>query len=87
MEISTSVLEELHKVSTRREHTFAVLTDVDGTPIAVRPDAVLHVRPHETVSEPPNVLAATAQTGSDWPRACSVSCHRRAAVAWSLAES
>ena len=48
------VLEELHKVATRREHTFAVLTDVDGTPIAVRPDAVLHVRPHETVTEPPN---------------------------------
>ena len=40
-----SVMDELHKVSTRREHTFAVLQDADGHPIAVRPEAVLHVRP------------------------------------------
>jgi hypothetical protein len=39
-----TVMEEVHKVSTRREHTFAVLTDVSGDSIAVRPEAVLHVR-------------------------------------------
>ena len=44
-----AVMEELHKVATRREHTFAVLRDPGGEPIAVRPDAVLHVRP---VAEP-----------------------------------
>jgi hypothetical protein len=40
-----TVIEELHKVFTRREHTFAVLEDLSGTPVAVRPEAVLHVRP------------------------------------------
>jgi hypothetical protein len=40
-----TVVEELHKVFTRREHTFAVLQELDGTPVAVRPEAVLHVRP------------------------------------------
>jgi hypothetical protein len=40
-----TVMEELHKVFTRREHTFAVLQDLSGTPVAVRPEAVLHVRP------------------------------------------
>jgi hypothetical protein len=40
-----TVVEELHKVFTRREHTFAVLQDLSGTPLAVRPEAVLHVRP------------------------------------------
>ena len=40
-----TVVEELHKVFTRREHTFAVLQDLSGTPVAVRPEAVLHVRP------------------------------------------
>jgi hypothetical protein len=40
-----TVVEELHKVFTRREHTFAVLQDLNGTPVAVRPEAVLHVRP------------------------------------------
>ena len=40
-----TVIDELHKVSTRREHTFAVLHDASGEPIAVRPDTVLHLRP------------------------------------------
>lgn len=39
------VMDELHKVSTRREHTFAVLEGSGGAPIAMRPDAVLHIRP------------------------------------------
>jgi hypothetical protein len=43
-----AVMDELHKVLTRREHTFAVLNDLSGTPVAVRPEAVLHVRPRET---------------------------------------
>jgi len=41
------VVEELHKVFTRREHTFALLNDLSGTPVAVRPEAVLHVRPRD----------------------------------------
>lgn len=49
------VLEELHKVLTRREHTFAMLTDLNGKPIAVRPEAVLHIQPHDTVTDPPEV--------------------------------
>jgi hypothetical protein len=40
-----AVVDELHKVFTRREHTFAVLNDLSGSPVAVRPEAVLHVRP------------------------------------------
>jgi hypothetical protein len=40
-----TVVENLHKVFTRREHTFAILQDLSGTPVAVRPEAVLHVRP------------------------------------------
>jgi hypothetical protein len=40
-----TVVEDLHKVFTRREHTFAILEDLSGTPVAVRPEAVLHVRP------------------------------------------
>jgi hypothetical protein len=43
-----AVVDELHKVFTRREHTFAVLNDLGGTPVAVRPEAVLHVRPRDT---------------------------------------
>lgn len=43
-----AVVDELHKVFTRREHTFAVLTDLSGTPVAVRPEAVLHVRPQDS---------------------------------------
>jgi hypothetical protein len=42
-----TVVEELHKVFTRREHTFAMLRDLSGAPVAVRPEAVLHVRPCE----------------------------------------
>jgi hypothetical protein len=41
-----TVVEELHKVFTRREHTFAILHDLSGETVAVRPEAVLHVRPH-----------------------------------------
>ena len=41
------IVGELHKVLTRREHTFAILHDLSGSPIAVRPEAVLHVRPCE----------------------------------------
>lgn len=40
-----SVIDELHKVSTRREHTFAILEEPTGRAIAMRPDAVLHIRP------------------------------------------
>jgi hypothetical protein len=40
-----TVVEDLHNVFTRRERTFAVLQDLSGTPVAVRPEAVLHVRP------------------------------------------
>jgi hypothetical protein len=40
-----AVVGELHKVFTRREHTFAMLQDLSGTPIAVRPETVLHVQP------------------------------------------
>lgn len=43
-----AVVDELHKVFTRREHTFAVLNDLGGMPVAVRPEAVLHVRPRDT---------------------------------------
>jgi hypothetical protein len=49
------VVEELHKVFTRREHTFAILQEVAGTPVAVRPEAVLRVRPNEAVTEAPGV--------------------------------
>ena len=41
------VVGELHKVFTRREHTFAMLHDLSGTPVAIRPEAVLHVRPSD----------------------------------------
>jgi hypothetical protein len=43
-----AAVDELHKVFTRREHTFAVLNDLSGMPVAVRPEAVLHVRPRDT---------------------------------------
>jgi hypothetical protein len=39
------VTDELHKVFSRRESTFAMLQDAAGRPIAIRPDAVIHVRP------------------------------------------
>ena len=48
-----AIMDELHKVATRREHTFAVLRDAGGQPIALRPDAVLHVRPAAGGEEPP----------------------------------
>jgi len=47
------VVDELHKASTRREYTFAILHDLSGTPLAVRPEGVLHVRPSEAVTSPP----------------------------------
>ena len=47
------VVDELHKVFTRREHTFAILHDLSGTPVAVRPEAVLHVRPSDAVTGSP----------------------------------
>jgi hypothetical protein len=40
-----AVIDRLHEVASRREHSFAVLHDPDGRAIAVRPEAVLHVRP------------------------------------------
>jgi ABC-type phosphate transport system auxiliary subunit len=40
-----TVIDELHEVASRREHSFAVLQDTDGRVVAVRPEAVLHVRP------------------------------------------
>jgi hypothetical protein len=48
-----AVVDELHKVFTRREHTFAILQDLSGNPVAVRPEAVLHVRPRDAPTEPP----------------------------------
>ena len=39
------VIDELHKVATRREHSFALLRGASGETIAVRPEAVVHVRP------------------------------------------
>jgi hypothetical protein len=40
-----AVIDELHKVATRREHSFAILRDASGEAIAVRPETVIHVRP------------------------------------------
>jgi hypothetical protein len=40
-----AVIDKLHEVASRRVHSFAVLQGEDGRPVAVRPDAVLHVRP------------------------------------------
>ncbi|HEX2411901.1 MAG TPA: hypothetical protein VHJ39_12100 [Solirubrobacteraceae bacterium] len=40
-----AVIDELHKVGTRREHSFALLSEPDGDAIAVRPETVVHVRP------------------------------------------
>jgi hypothetical protein len=47
------VVAELHKAFTRREHTFAMLHDSSGTPVAIRPEAVLHVRPSEALTSSP----------------------------------
>ena len=49
-----AVMDELHKVSTRREHTFAVLEEASGEPIAMRPDAVLHIRPLGSHTDSPS---------------------------------
>ena len=40
-----AVIDELHKVGSRREHSFALLRDTSGEAIAVRPETVVHVRP------------------------------------------
>lgn len=40
-----AVMDELHKVASRREHSFAMLRDTSGKPIAVRPEVVVHIRP------------------------------------------
>ncbi|MDP9134663.1 MAG: hypothetical protein M3N56_07530 [Actinomycetota bacterium] len=40
-----AVIDELHKVGSRREHSFALLRDTSGDTIAVRPEAVVHIRP------------------------------------------
>jgi hypothetical protein len=40
-----AVIDKLHEVSSRREHSFAVMKDADGQPVAVRPEAILYVRP------------------------------------------
>ena len=40
-----AVIDELHKVASRREYSFALLRDATGETIAVRPEAVVHVRP------------------------------------------
>ena len=44
-----AVIDKLHEVASRREHSFAVLKDTSGRTIAVRPEAVLHVRPAASV--------------------------------------
>jgi hypothetical protein len=40
-----AVIDGLHEVASRRVHSFAVLEDTDGRPVAVRPETVIHVRP------------------------------------------
>jgi hypothetical protein len=40
-----AVIDRLHEVASRREHSFTVLKDTDGRTVAVRPEAVSHVRP------------------------------------------
>jgi pyrimidine operon attenuation protein/uracil phosphoribosyltransferase len=40
-----AVIDALHDVASRRLHSFAVLVDSGGEEIAVRPEAVAHVRP------------------------------------------
>jgi hypothetical protein len=39
------VIDKLHEVASRRVHSFAVIQAADGRAVAVRPEAVLHVRP------------------------------------------
>jgi hypothetical protein len=40
-----AVIDRLHEVASRRVPSLAVLQAADGRAVAVRPDAVLHVRP------------------------------------------
>ena len=40
-----AVIDELHKVGTRREHSFALFRERSGEAIALRPETVVHVRP------------------------------------------
>ena len=40
-----AVIDELHKVGTRRENSFAILREAGGDAIALRPETVVHVRP------------------------------------------
>jgi hypothetical protein len=40
-----AVIDKLHEVASRRVHSFAVIQAADGRAVAVRPEAVLHVRP------------------------------------------
>lgn len=40
-----TVIDALHEVASRRVHSFAVLRDTGGEAVAVRPEAVMHVRP------------------------------------------
>ena len=47
------MVNELHKVFTRRERTFAILHDLSGTPVAVGPEAMLPVRPSEAATGSP----------------------------------
>ena len=39
-----TVIDKLHEVASRRVHSFAVIQAADGRAVAVRPEAVLHVR-------------------------------------------
>jgi hypothetical protein len=40
-----AVIDKLHEVASRRERSYAMLQDADGRAVAVRPEAVLHIRP------------------------------------------
>ena len=40
-----AVIDELHKVASRREHSFARLCEPGGETIAVRQETVVHVQP------------------------------------------
>lgn len=60
-----TVLEELHKVATRREHSFAVMQGPDGEPIAMRPGAVIHVRPAGPSDDAPP--SSSSQRAPDEP--------------------
>ena len=49
-----AVIDESPRVSTRRDHTFAVLEAPSGETIAMRPDAVLHIRPLGSHADSPS---------------------------------